>query len=140
MTENQELIKAITEANKPMLHALNDISRQLRALVCVQLARELYEEPELRSLIQEWKKLGEDDRLSYERITEAGKNLKAAHGALSFEERVRQFGEKAAREQGAAMEAAFEARKVTVGQLDSFEKSHPLIAELMGAERRPDRS
>lgn len=140
MTENQEFIKAITEANKPMLHALNDISRQLRTLVCVQMTRELYEEQKLRSLIQERKKLSEDDRLSYEQITEAGKNLKAAHGNVSFEERVRQFGEEAAREQGAPMDAALDVRKVTMRQLDSFDESHPLIAELMSAERRPDQS
>lgn len=61
---NQELAQALAEAHKPMLAELERIDRSMRTLACVELARTIYGQDEIRMLLADYQQLVDADNLA----------------------------------------------------------------------------
>ncbi|WP_440986249.1 hypothetical protein ACQHIH_21350 (plasmid) [Xanthomonas sontii] len=83
----------------------------------------------MKKLVVEYKSLSSADSAAFEAVKEASELVKA--DGLTYEQRVKQFGEEEARRHGKPHTDAVETRRLTLKALNKFRDEHPLIAAIV---------
>ena len=104
----------------------------IKTIAIVQLAREMYPQVERENLIAEHRALEIAEKKAYDAMLQARDELSQPH--LSFEDRVKQFGEEEAHRQFAPCGEAMERKKETSAALDAFRKRHRLIVKMLDSQ------
>lgn len=115
----------ITELQKPLVDALQRMHRPVEALSLIALAKEFYTDEQRTQLYAQYAGLIEAEKQAGELVRCSGPN-----DTLGWEERVKQYGEQAARQQMAPRIDAMSKREKALKDMLDFEASHGLIVRL----------
>jgi uncharacterized protein with HEPN domain len=114
---------------KQILDAIEKLHVYLNDLALVEIAKEFYTKEERELLYAQLQALRDADRAAFKHLEEV-----RLQDNLSFEERVKKFGEVVANEQFAPHKKAVETKTATSQNLSEFSQKHKLIMRLTEAK------
>lgn len=118
--------KEVVEILRPLSRTLEAVGRPLNVLALMVLAKEFYPAEERARLYKHFAELQEVDQAAFEVLSNA-----ALADNMGWEERVKKYGEVAAKEQVAPHLNALDKRKDTLAALSKFRSEHGLIVKLV---------
>ncbi|MGO3029207.1 hypothetical protein [Pseudomonas helleri] len=111
-----------------LLGVLQGIQGSLKTLATIQLAAEFYTPAERQALRAEYDALREKDSAAFATLQAAREDV--FDPGLSWDQRVRQYGERTARQHLADVEGCLELRAATMKDVGVFQQKHPLLMRL----------
>lgn len=121
--------KEIAAFQKPILDAIEKLNVHLNILALVEIAKEFYTKDERALLYAQFQALRDADHAAFKHLEET-----RFQDNLSFEERIKKFGEVVANEQFAPYKKAADAKIAASQELSEFSKKHKLIMRLIEAK------